>query len=62
MSHRYRPEPSKKVEDNCLLFDIEFLETISEQTFVQEYSKSLQTFISLLNNKTGKSNILIFSY
>jgi predicted Mrr-cat superfamily restriction endonuclease len=62
MSYRYRPKQSKKVEDNCLRFYVEFLESISEQTFVQEYSKSLQTFISLLNNKTGKLTILIFSY
>jgi DNA-dependent RNA polymerase auxiliary subunit epsilon len=62
MSHRSSSEQSKKVEDNCLLFDVEFLESISERVFVQEYSKSLQTFISLLNDKIGKLNILTFSY
>jgi DNA-dependent RNA polymerase auxiliary subunit epsilon len=62
MSHRSSSEQSKKVEDNCLLFDVEFLESISERAFVQEYSKSLQTFISLLNDKIGKLNILTFSY
>ena len=38
-----------------MLFDFEFLKSISEPSFVQEYNKSLQRFMTLLNdtNKTG---------
>jgi hypothetical protein len=43
------------MEDKCLLFDVEFLKSISDPSFVQEYNKTLQTFLSLLNDnmKTG---------
>jgi hypothetical protein len=39
------------MEDKCLLFDFEFLKSISEPSFVQEYNKSLQRFMTLLNDK-----------
>ena len=43
------------MEDKCLPVDVEFLKSISKVNFVREYNRSLQQFMTLLNNqmKTG---------
>ena len=57
ITHRYGRDgrDSKKFEDKCLIFDFEFLQSISDPAFVREYNKCLSTFIALLNDnmKTG---------
>jgi hypothetical protein len=56
------------MEDKCLPVDVEFLKSISELNFVQEYNeynRSLQQFMTLLNNhmKTGLlSSRTVLSY
>ena len=58
VTHRYGRDgrDTKKYEDKCLMFDLEFLQTIATPSFVEKYNTSLSTFICLLNDnmKTGK--------
>ncbi len=58
LTHRYGKDGqnSKKFEDKCLCFEIDFFKTLVNPNFIEKYKESLTTFVDLLNkyNKKGK--------
>jgi hypothetical protein len=59
MTHRYGRDgrDSKKFEDKCLLFDLEFLKSISNKSFTDDYTSHLKEFVLSINDNTYTGSI-----
>lgn len=59
LTHKYGRDgrDEKKFEKKCLLFDFEFFQKVSEKSFIDQYSITLDTFASALDKevKSGKT-------
>ena len=60
ITHRYGKDgrDTKKYEDKCLLFDLDFFQQLSTPQFYANYRNGLDTFVELLNKNQKTGNIV----
>ena len=51
---------SKRISSNSLLFDLQFLELLSDQTYIDEINQHIHKFVILLNEQKEKGTTTFY--